>query len=95
MTTETKLRAPAPGSHHIDRRADQVLAAEPAAVTDDDLLRTSELARWLGVSIQWLEIGRSKGYGPPYTKLSKKCIRYRRGDVKAWLEERARARVAS
>jgi hypothetical protein len=85
MTTsvQTKRRAPAPGAHHIDKRVDQVLAAEPGAVTDDDLISTVQLSRWLGVSVQWCETARSRGYGPPFVKLSAKAIRYRRGDVKA------------
>jgi predicted DNA-binding transcriptional regulator AlpA len=53
------------------------------------LLVTKQLAEWLGVSVPWLEIGRSRGYGPPYTKLGSKSIRYRVGDVLKWLEERS------
>jgi len=36
-----------------------------------------------------LETGRSRGWGPPYIKLSPRRVRYRRGDVKAWLADRA------
>lgn len=95
MSTETKhnCRGPARGMHHIDRRADQVIAAAPATTSDDDLLKTTDVSRWLGVSIAWLEIGRSKGFGPPFTRLGERCIRYQRGDVKAWLAERASARM--
>lgn len=94
MTSIKKhCRGPARGMHHIDRRADQVLAAVPTS-DDDQLLSTVELSRLLGVSIQWLEIGRTRGYGPPFTKLGERCVRYRRGDVREWLAERASARVA-
>jgi predicted DNA-binding transcriptional regulator AlpA len=78
---------------HLDKRAGQIAAAEPilsddAANTDDDLLRTSEVASWLGVTKQWLEGSRREGYGPPFIKLAPLAVRYRRGDVRAWLKER-------
>ena len=50
---------------------------------------TVRVAVWLGVSPEWLEIGRSKGWGPPFIRLSPRRVRYRRGDVKRWLEGRA------
>ncbi|HUS96770.1 MAG TPA: helix-turn-helix domain-containing protein, partial [Hyphomicrobiaceae bacterium] len=53
-----------------------------------ELLSTPQLAEWLGVSTQWLEIGRSRGYGPPFIRMSPKRVRYRRGDVLDWLRER-------
>ena len=37
---------------------------------DDQLFCTKSLARLLSVSTQWLEIGRCKGDGPPFLKLS-------------------------
>lgn len=89
-----KARGPARGMHHIDQRADQVLAAAPATTSDDDMLSTVELSRWLGVSVQWLEIGRSRGFGPDFVKLGERCIRYRRGTVRHWLVTRASARIA-
>jgi hypothetical protein len=58
------------------------------------LLHTRETAEWLSVSIQWLEIGRCRGYGPPYRKLGSKIIRYRVGDVLKWLEERSHRTTA-
>lgn len=76
-----------PTRHHLDRRALELL--EDGAGDADDLLSTSEVAEWLGVSTQWLEIGRSAGYGPPFLRLSAKRIRYQRGAVRKWLSERA------
>ena len=57
--------------------------------TDDQLFCTKSLARILGVSTQWLEIGRCKGDGPPFLKLSNRMIRYRASEVKAWLDGRS------
>lgn len=79
--------------HHLDRRVAAILTLrqnEP----DDLLLSTREVADWLGVSLQWLEIGRVKGWGPVFLKLGPKRIRYRRGDVIAWLASRRHASTA-
>ena len=76
-----------PRRHHIDRRAHQLISLaerEP----EDQLLNTKQLAHFLGVSVQWCEIGRCKGYGPPFIRISPKRIRYRWGDILAWLKER-------
>ena len=78
--------------HHIDRRAAAIVEQDTA--DPDALLSTSDTAEWLGVSVQWLEIGRHKGYGPRFLKLSPKVVRYRRADVLAWLTERAHQRTA-
>ena len=53
-------------------------------------MTTSELARLLGVSEQWCELARMRKQGPKFTKLSTRCIRYRRADVISWLDERMR-----
>jgi predicted DNA-binding transcriptional regulator AlpA len=84
MTTNNVV----PRKHHLDRRADQIANV---VGYDDDLMNTSAVAEWLGISTQWLEIGRCKKYGPKFVKLGTNLIRYRRGDVRAWLKERTRA----
>ena len=43
---------------------------------------------------QFLEIGRVKGYGPKFKKISPRCVRYRRGDVLDWLKSRTHASTA-
>lgn len=80
--------------HHIDRRAAETAAEGAAAGGEDDLLSTSEVAEWLGLSTQWLEIGRTRGYGPRFVRLSPRRTRYLRGDVLAWLRERSHASTA-
>jgi predicted DNA-binding transcriptional regulator AlpA len=74
-----------PSKHHLDRRADQLLEQQGDG---DDLLDTKQLSAWLGVSTQWLEIGRTKGYGPKFVKLGPRMIRYKRRDVLNWLKAR-------
>ena len=76
---------PAPSTHHLDRRAGELAVV---AGDDDDLLNTKELADWLGVSEQWLEIGRHRGYGPPWMRLGPRMVRYARGAVRKWLRKR-------
>jgi predicted DNA-binding transcriptional regulator AlpA len=71
--------------HHLDKRTASLIAA--GAGNPDDLLPTRDVATWLGVSKQWLEIGRHRGFGPPYLKLGR-MVRYRREHVSDWLKER-------
>lgn len=58
-----KAPRPPPSRHHLDRRAADLAIGDG---DDDELLSTKAMATWLGTSEQWLEIGRSKGWGPPY-----------------------------
>jgi predicted DNA-binding transcriptional regulator AlpA len=85
-------RVAGPVRHHLDRRASAIVAADVGA--DDELLTTRQTADWLGVSTQWLEIGRGKNYGPKFTRVSSRVIRYRRGDVLKWLKTRTHSNTA-
>jgi predicted DNA-binding transcriptional regulator AlpA len=82
-----------PKTHLIDKRTQQILDAAEGG-DDEDLLTVAALAAWLGVSTEWLEIGRSKGYGPPFIRVGPNSIRYRRDDVRAWLAERRHLRTS-
>jgi predicted DNA-binding transcriptional regulator AlpA len=77
-----------PEHHHLDRKAFDLAVAGAAAGPPDELINTTTLAEWLGVSTQWVEIGRSKDWGPPHLKLGPSRIRYLRSSVIAWLRER-------
>lgn len=81
-----------PNRLHLDKRATLI---NSQTGSDDDLLDTLQTASWLSVSTQWLEIGRSKGWGPPFERLSPTTIRYRRGAIRAWLVEREYACTAA
>ena len=79
---------------NFDVRTGQILAVlQSAAIADDQLITSKQLAALLGVSLQWVEITRHRGEGPKSVKLSVRCIRYRMIDVIAWLRERAEART--
>ena len=49
-----------------------------------EYLNTQQAAKYLQVSTQWLEIGRVKGYGPPFIKLSR-LVRYKKSDLDQWM----------
>ena len=52
-------------------------------------LTSDELSRWLGISPATLCRWRQVGEGPRATWMTPRCPRYLRGDVEAWLRERA------
>ena len=92
IKTKSRPRSTAaPSAHHLDRRVDQILAA--AGDNDSDaLMHTHEVAAFLGMSVEWIEIGRTKNrnYGPPFVRIGR-AVRYRRDALIRWLDERARA----
>ena len=50
---------------------------------------TKEAADYLGLSTSVLELWRTKGEGPQYTKLGESVnsrVRYRKADLDAWLK---------
>jgi hypothetical protein len=77
-----------PASLHLDRRAADLAAQGTAAGNADEWLTTEQLADWLGLSKQWVELRRKLGDGPPFFRPSPNSIRYRRGEVVEWLYAR-------
>jgi hypothetical protein len=96
VVEEKTPKTPTQKHHHIDRRAADLLGEVEKALppSDEDLLSTPEVAAWLRVSTQFLTIGRHRGYGPKFLRLSPRRCRYRRGDVKDWLRERVHQSTA-
>jgi predicted DNA-binding transcriptional regulator AlpA len=72
----------------IDRRAHRLVDID---LHPEETLSTKEVAAWLGVSVQFLEIGRTRGYGPKFVRITKRLVRYRVGDVLDWLKSRTHA----
>lgn len=50
------------------------------------LIPEAEAARFLGVSVRAMQNWRVRGGGPPFVRISGRCIRYRRRDLAAWSE---------
>lgn len=51
----------------------------------------SDAGKVLSVGKRTLQGWRLRGCGPPFVRISSRCIRYRPCDVRAWIEERLRA----
>ena len=65
-------------------------AGRPIPEHRDSLLVTSETAFLLGLSPRTLEALRVRGGGPPFVKVTRKAVRYRRCDIDAFIEARRR-----
>ena len=64
-------------------------ARPPIAAHDPDaLLNQVQAASLIGVSERTLECWRWRGDGPPYVKISRRAVRYRRRDIQEWAESR-------
>jgi predicted DNA-binding transcriptional regulator AlpA len=74
---------------HIDKRCRRIITDPVSDGDDDEMLSTQAVADWLGVSTAWLEMRRHGKEGPPFIRIGPKCIKYRRGAVRAWLEKRS------
>ena len=55
---------------------------------DDELLTARQVALRLNVSLATFKRLRKAGEGPPSIQVGQRAIRYRRGDVEAWLRRR-------
>ena len=55
--------------------------------TDEELLDLEWLSDLLGIPVRTIYAWRQRGEGPPAYRVGKH-LRWRRGDVEAWLEER-------
>ena len=54
------------------------------------LIDTPPAAAFLGLVERTLENYRQVGDGPPFIRVSARCIRYRRWDLKTWSDSRLR-----
>ncbi len=57
----------------------------------ESLLNEREAADFLDVTTRCLQAWRYRGGGPRFVKISSRCIRYRRGDLLDWVQEKLRA----
>lgn len=55
---------------------------------NDDMLTKVQLGKALNVSTRTIDRWIAEGSGPPYIRLPRNRLRWRWGDVQAWLAER-------
>jgi hypothetical protein len=60
----------------------------------EGLISETEAARFIGLSIRFLQNKRVRGGGPLYVPISRRCVRYRRRDLIAWANERIEAHTS-
>ena len=53
-----------------------------------------QAAEMLGLSPSFLQARRVRGGGPPFVRISRRCVRYDVEDLKQWAEERKRCSTA-
>jgi hypothetical protein len=54
------------------------------------LIDSGAAAEFCGTTSKTMETWRMKGGGPPYVRVSRKCIRYRRADMREWADTQIR-----
>ncbi len=59
----------------------------PPANDREQLLLTEEAAAFLRMTPRALENWRRQGNGPPYIRISHRCVRYRLGSLIEWIEQ--------
>ena len=60
------------------------IQATDETTNNRDLITEKSVARELSLSPRTLRNWRVLGIGPPYVKISARCIRYRRSDIETW-----------
>lgn len=89
------LRAGLFGEMPVSLEPDAYTATTPVSVANPaDLLDENEAAHTLSVAVQTLRNWRWKGEGPRFVKLGKRTVRYRRGDLAAFVEAGAAGKAA-
>ena len=72
----------------------EVGAAPDGPQTDPDywhaLIDERAAGHFLGLVERTMQAHRQRGNGPRFIALSKRCIRYRRADLKAWADNHVR-----
>lgn len=78
-------------------KAAAVKAASESAQSENywyELIDTTEAAAFLGIAKRTMEYWRGIGGGPPYSRLGRCCVRYRRADLDDWARAREHTSTA-
>lgn len=62
----------------------------PLPEDDDTLIRRADIPRYLPIASQTLARWAVEGQGPRFTKLGRRLVAYRAGDIREWLKGQAR-----
>jgi hypothetical protein len=54
------------------------------------LVDEREAADLIGLTPRFLQVRRQNGDGPPFVRVSSRCVRYRPEDLRAWAADRLR-----
>ena len=57
-------------------------------------LTEQEAAAFLGLSVRFLQNRRTRGGGPEFVGISRRCVRYRRRDLIAWSDAHSRVHTS-
>lgn len=60
----------------------------------EEAITEQEAAAFLGLSVRFLQNRRTRGGGPLYSPISRRCVRYRRRDLIVWLNGLSRAHTS-
>ncbi len=69
-------------------------AVETAVGATEELLTVLQVSDWLQLSPKTLQKKRTDGSGPQFVKPSRNAVRYKRGAVQFWLDERTGSSTA-
>ncbi len=80
-----------PTSSQADTTRDT--AASPVQASDywQSLIDEHKAGAFLGLTVRGMQAYRQRGDGPRYIRISARCIRYRRADLKDWAQARMRS----
>lgn len=76
---------------HNPARATDTATPEADPGYWNSLIDESVAGDFLGLSARTMQAMRQRGGGPKYVRISARCIRYRRRDLRAWFEGRLRS----
>lgn len=75
---------------YIMEKPDQHNAGQivPDNSSNNRLLNEKEIAEQLNVTPSCLQAWRYRGDGPPFIKISSRCVRYQSIDLQVWIDQR-------
>lgn len=87
--TDTSIIALEKGAAALADFPDEATQADPSYWFE--LIGEREGGAFLGLTDRTMQAYRQRGGGPKFIRISSRCIRYRRFDLKAYAEERLRS----